>query len=205
MSFLKGIFGKKEPKYAALCADDDEDIYGVDDVASPNDSSSMTSQSDSSSVSYPSLFPPSGPPPPPQQQQQSQMYYGGYDYYNYFQQQTPYSATDAPNYPSLQPPPPADPAPQPKKSKKKKTATVSRSSSEYAEAKANYDTFGEKNPWTIVNMIPAPDKCERCNKYPPQIRCLNTGAGTLEFICYQCREDDGSLNKLPVDDIKKLG
>lgn len=76
--------------------------------------------------------------------------------------------------------------------------TTKSSTTDYVETRVNYDTFGEKDAWTVANMVPVPVICDRCREYPPQIRCLNKAQGTLEFICYQCREEDSSINRLVV-------
>ena len=54
------------------------------------------------------------------------------------------------------------------------------------------------NRWDICDNVPVPDNCERCGKWVPQIRALDKSVGTLEFMCYPCRDMDPKLRNLPV-------
>jgi len=67
----------------------------------------------------------------------------------------------------------------------------------HAETKANYATFGETTS-DICQNIPVPGVCDRCLQQTPKIRCVDKNKGTLEFICYPCRNNDELLKTLPV-------
>jgi predicted SprT family Zn-dependent metalloprotease len=49
-----------------------------------------------------------------------------------------------------------------------------------------------------LKALPVPESCDRCRVHPPKIRVKDKDKGTLEFICYSCKNNDNVLNRMAV-------